>query len=102
MDKLTKVPTTERLRWMDEAVIAALCIAEAALVWMIFDAIFAIPSDSPGAVPMGGWVSLLYGAALAPRLLEELNIWNPWYESILTCCVVLSTLASIKVICFPD
>ncbi len=100
-DQRTATSTT-RVRLLDEAVVATLCIAEAAIVWLIFDAAFALPADAPGAVPPWVVIALMWGTAVAPRLLEALDVWNPWYQAILAAAVSVTTLASIKIVSFPD
>lgn len=83
------------------AIGAALCVAEAALVWLIVTALFAVPADRPDAVP--GWfvLALIVGTAVLPNVLDTLDIWNPWYELSMAAMVVGSLLVACKLLAYP-
>jgi hypothetical protein len=90
------------IRWTDQAVLAATCLAEASLLWLVARAVISAPADDPGLVSPWLVVALLWGTALLPRALEAFDVWDPWYRLISAGAVALSLGIAIKAISFPD
>jgi hypothetical protein len=90
------------IRWTEQLVLAALCAAEASLLWLIATAAIAAPANEPRAIAPWVPLVLIWGTALSPRILDSLDVWDPWYRLISAAAVALSLLAAVKLISFPS
>ncbi|HET9016405.1 MAG TPA: DUF4129 domain-containing protein [Thermomicrobiaceae bacterium] len=90
-----------RLDWREEALTGSLIVAESAIVYLALGVL--LPESSAPYAPFPGWLifGLMAVAYYVPHLLDELRVWNPRYETVLTVTVVLSLLVAFKVGAFP-
>lgn len=89
------------IRWPEHAVLAACCVAESALLWLVATGALAAPVEEPRAIPPWLPFALVWGASLLPRALDALDVWEPGYRLVSTAAVALSLILAVKVICFP-
>lgn len=80
----------------------ALVVAEAAVVWLVAALILVSPDRPEVGLPALPVFAVVYVAALLPRLLDALDVWDPTFGSVMTVGVVGSTLLLIKLAAFPD
>lgn len=89
------------IAWFDQMLLAALCLAEAAVVWMISGAIVSSPENAKGDVPLWLVVVLLWMTALLPTVLDALDVWDPWYRIVSGIAVALSLVLVVKIVSVP-
>jgi hypothetical protein len=102
MPNASTTANSRTLMVLEETVFCLLCIAEAALVWMLFQGLFAMPADARASVPLWMIVALILFTALMPRLLDSLDTRLPLRQGLGMAMIVASGFAAVKVICFPD
>ncbi|MGH2558441.1 MAG: DUF4129 domain-containing protein [Thermomicrobiales bacterium] len=91
-----------RLDWWTEALILALAVAEAAVVWLIADIVLASSEgDRPAGVPPLVVFLLIYAAVAMPRWLEAFDVWDPWFQAALAATIAATTLVAIKLASYP-
>jgi hypothetical protein len=90
--------TYSRREWIVELL---LLLAQGLLVWMVADLLFA-PFTSR-LDPLAIWlpVGLVLLAGALPRMLHDLGVWNRSFGLAMLAAIVLSTLATVKIVAFP-
>lgn len=90
-----------RIDWYVQILIAALCLAEAAIVWLIATAIVSAPESSAADIPLWLVFALLWSAALLPSALDALDVWDPWYRVALSASFATSLAIAVKLVSLP-
>jgi hypothetical protein len=80
----------------------ALVVAEAAIVWLVAALVLVAPDRPGAALPALPVFAVVYLAALLPRLLDALDVWDQGFAAIMTVGVVGSALLLVKLAAFPD
>jgi hypothetical protein len=85
-----------------EALGLALAIGETAVVWLVTDLALgsARAGDRAQIAPVAVFI-LIFAAVAVPRWLEALNVWEPWYQVATVGAIIATTLAAVKLICYP-
>lgn len=89
------------IRWSHQFVLAAQCIAEAALFWLGASALFVVPTGAE-AIPPWLIFALVWGSAQVPRALDALDVWEPWHQVAMSAAILVSLGMAIHAIGFPD
>lgn len=97
---MTERTSRIRIDWFHHAVLAATCLAESAIVWLIVDAIVASADESRGA-PFWIVAALIWFAALLPALLDALDSWDVAHRLATSAGIVITAAIAIKSISFP-
>lgn len=100
----TETPTPSRIRvdWRAEALVLALAIAEAAVLWLIVDLLLGATRGDDVRVPaLAVGVLVVLGSGL-PRWLDALDVWDRVYATGIVAGVFGSTLIAIKLASFPE
>lgn len=87
--------------WRTERIVAARAVAEAALAWLLVYALFGAGDPEPpvSAIVV---VGVFLVASLAPRILNVLAVWPPWYQIISLALASLTMAVVVKLVAFPD
>ena len=90
------------INWLDEVILLAVYVAETALLWLIVASIVGIGEGNTD--PLSAWVlfGLIVASSLIPRLLEQISVWDPWYQVAIGLMIALSGVVTIKVLSYPD
>lgn len=100
----TESPSPSHLRvdWRAEALVLALVIAEAAVLWLIVDLVLGATEGEGVRVPaLAVGVLVVLGSGL-PRWLDALDVWDRVYATGILVGVFSSTLVAIKLASFPE
>lgn len=89
------------LEWRTELLLIALVAAETAALWIVVELVLASPRAIGGAVPPLALFVLLYGAAMTPRLLDALDIWDRAYALLAALAIAATSVVAIKLAAFP-
>lgn len=90
--------TYSRREWVVELL---LLLAQGLLVWMVADVLFAPFTSQTDPLPVWLPVGLVLLAGGLPRLLHDFGIWNRSFGTVMLGAIVLSTLATVKIVAFP-
>lgn len=91
--------TYSRREWVIELL---LLLAESAVIWMTAAVLFGPFGAGALSIPPLLIVGLVATAGIAPLALYDRGIWGWRFSAIMAGIVVASTLATIKVVAFPD
>ncbi len=90
--------TYSRREWIIELL---LLLAQGLLVWMVADTLFAPFTSQLDPLPIWLPVGLVAVAGIVPRLLHDFGVWNRSFGLVVMVTIVLSTLATVKIVSFP-
>lgn len=90
--------TYSRREWIIELL---LLLAEGLLVWMVADLFFAPFTSASNPLPLWMPIGLMFLAGVLPRLLHDWGIWNRSFAFSMLTAIILSPLATIKIVAFP-
>jgi hypothetical protein len=93
---------TGRVDWWGEALLLALVVAETAAIWPLVDLLLGSSGSVETIFSPLVLFFLLYVGCMLPRVLDMFNVWEPRYQAFILAGVLISTLAAIKVVSFPD
>lgn len=90
-----------RFRLADEAIVAALCVAESAVLWLGWSA--AMGTDRAVASRFPFWIALttMLAGTMLPRLLDGFDVWDPLYRVLMVLGVVANASVAVAAISFP-
>jgi hypothetical protein len=90
--------TYSRREWVIELL---LLLAQGLLVWMVADLFIAPFTSQYDPLPVWLPVGLVLLAGTLPRLMHDYGIWNRGFGIVMLTAIVLSTLATVKIVAFP-
>ena len=91
--------TYSRREWVIELL---LLLAQGLLVWMVADQLFAPFTSNPDPLPVWLPLGLVTTAGVLPRFLHDYGIWNRSFGLVMVVVILLTTLATVKVVAFPS
>ncbi len=90
--------TYSRREWVIELL---LLLAQGLLVWMVADQLFAPFTSNLDPLPALLPVGLVAISGVLPRFLHDYGIWNRGFGLVMLGAILLTTLATVKVVAFP-
>lgn len=90
--------TYSRREWVIELL---MLLAQGLLAWMVADLLFAPFTGQLDPLPLWLPVGLVLLAGALPRLMHDYGVWNRSFGLVMLVAIVLSTLATVKIVAFP-
>jgi hypothetical protein len=90
--------TYSRREWAIELL---LLLAQGLLVWMVADVLVSPFTSRSDPIPVWLPVGLVMLAGLLPRIMHDYGVWNRSFGLVMLAAIVLTTLATVKVVAFP-
>jgi len=91
--------TYSRREWGIELL---LLLAESAVIWMTAAVLFGQLGVGERRVPPLLIIGLVATAGIVPRVLYDRGVWGWRFSAVMTALVAVCTLATVKIIAFPD